>query len=88
MDHEIENQLIKIIQNICQDSLMGTTEQELTADTDIQRDLGFDSILLVVLQIQIEDAFHMRFNAAQDDLRKVFTNIGRIRDYIEQHIGA
>lgn len=88
MDNAIEAKLIRLIQQICRDSFADFSVDNISADTDVQRDLGFDSIMLVVLQIQIEDMFQIRFNAVQDDLRNIFTSIASIAGYIQQHMGA
>ena len=57
---------------------------EITMDTDIRRDLGFDSIMLVVLQIELEDEFHIRFNPVKDVLENIFTTVRMISGYIQE----
>ena len=57
---------------------------EITMDTDIRRDLGFDSIMLVVLQIELEDEFNIRFNPVKDDLENIFTTVRMISGYIQE----
>lgn len=55
---------------------------EITINTNIRKDLGFDSIMLVILQIVIEDAFGIRFDPMEDDLNNVFTTIQEISRYV------
>ena len=88
MNKVIETKLIQLIREIYRDSYGQFPVEPLTLETDVQKDLHFDSILLVVLQIQIEDEFQIRFDAAHDDLRYTFSKIGRIIDYIQQHVGV
>lgn len=59
------------------------TTDEITLDTEIRKDLEFDSIMLVVLQIDLEDRFHIRFDPVAEDLGKVFTTAKIISQYIK-----
>ena len=74
-------QLLGIVREIYLDSAGAEAEKEITMDTDIKKDLGFDSIMLVVLQIQIADTFHIRFDLVQDDFQSIFTTVRNIFCY-------
>lgn len=80
-------QLLEIVRDIYQDSAGADAGREITMDTDIRKDLGFDSIMLVVLQIQIEDTFHIRFDFVQDDFQTMFTTVGNIFNCVQKYLG-
>lgn len=60
--------------------------QEVTPSTALREELEFDSLTLVVLQIEIEDLFHIRFNPATEDLRTVFQTVQTLSDGIQRHL--
>ena len=80
-------QLLGIVREIYLDSAGAEAEKEIAMDTDIKKDLGFDSIMLVVLQIQIEDTFHIRFDLVQDDFQTIFTTVRNIFNYVRKYLG-
>ena len=80
-------QLLGIVREIYLDSAGAEAEKEITMDTDIKKDLGFDSIMLVVLQIQIEDTFHIRFDLVQDDFQTIFTTVRNIFNFVRKYLG-
>lgn len=58
-------------------------------ENDLLRDeLGFDSLALVVLQIEIEDAFGIRFDPAEEDLQQVFFSVGTLFKSVQDHLQA
>ena len=63
------------------DSTVSITEQ-----TDLCKDLGLDSLTLVVMQIELEDAFHIRFDTAREDFRLAFSTVGTLSECIARHI--
>ncbi|MCI8939900.1 MAG: hypothetical protein HFH12_07910 [Dorea sp.] len=80
---KIEETILRIVSEQY-NSLTGNAEARIiTLYTDIRKDLGFDSIMLVVLQIGIEDAFHIRFDPVKNDLKDVFTTIQNISDCVQ-----
>ncbi len=82
-EDKTEERVLRVV-SVRYDSLVKEeSKTKITMDTDIRRDLGFDSITLVVLQIELEDEFHIRFNPAEDDLEKIFTTVQVISDYIK-----
>lgn len=87
-NNEVMNRLIDLVTDLYRNSMSYRKGVKITADTDISRDLGFDSVMLVVLQINIEDAFHMRFDPMEEDLRNVFSTIRPLSDYISKRIDA
>lgn len=81
---DVEQKLIELILNRIQDPSEQKDERNVTPDTDIRKDLGFDSIMLVILQIDIEDAFQIRFDPVHDDLQKIFTTVKAMGEYVRR----
>ena len=44
--------------------------------------------MLVVLQIDIEDAFHIRFDPVEEDLQQVFLSVRTLMDSVQNHMGV
>jgi acyl carrier protein len=55
----------------------------MTADTDLIRDLGFDSLDLISAQIDLEEAFRLEL---PDDAMIRFRTIGQIADYLRRYV--
>lgn len=80
---KIEERILKIVSEQYSYSFgRDSGAAEITINTDIRKDLEFDSIMLVILQIEIEDAFCIRFNPIEEDLNNVFTTIRAISSYV------
>lgn len=84
---DIELRVMKIIESRYLAFQDQKENVDITLDTDIRKDLGFDSIMLVVLQIDIEDALGIRFNPIEDDSRAIFTTIRNISSYVKKCLG-
>ncbi len=56
----------------------GTNLDEVTREARLIDDLGFDSISMVMLSMEIEEEFNFRF---EESLR--FSTVGEVLDYIE-----
>lgn len=54
---------------------------EVTADTKLVEDLGFDSLALMMLSMEIEDAFNFRF----EEFVK-FDTVGDVCNYLENRV--
>ena len=54
---------------------------QVTEKTDLVRDLGFDSLALMMLSMEIEDAFHFRFEQFVK-----FDTVGDVCRYLEKHV--
>ena len=52
----------------------------VTEETRLQDDLGFDSLALMMLAMEIENAFNFRFNEFV-----AFKTVGDVCQYIETH---
>lgn len=63
-------------------------DRPITASDRLREDLGFDSLALVVLQIELEDAFHIRFDPAAEDLQQIFTCTESLIESVQDHITA
>ena len=44
--------------------------------------------MLIVLQIDIEDAFHIRFDPVEEDLQQVFLSVRTLTDSVQSHMGV
>ncbi len=81
---DVEKKVIELVKKRCDFYEVAQDVTQITKDTNLREDLEFDSIMLVVLQIDIEDAFHIRFNPLTDDCSVVFTTIRNICFYIQK----
>ena len=52
----------------------------VTENTNLVEDLGFDSVALMMLAMEIEDAFNFRF-----DKFVKFDTVGDVCKYLEEH---
>lgn len=79
---DIEKKVLGLVSKVWMSSLNSNGNMEIFLDTDIRKNLNFDSIMLVVLQVELEDEFHIRFNWVEEDVRMVFTTVQNISDYV------
>lgn len=84
---EIENQLLKLVWKRYIDFGRNDEGQEITLDTDVRKDLNFDSVMLIVLQVDIEDTFHIRFDPIQEDFQQIFTTVRSMSQYVQKCLG-
>ena len=54
---------------------------QVTEETNLINDLGFDSMALLMMSMEIEDAYHFRF----EEFVK-FDTVGDVCRYLESHI--
>lgn len=85
---ETENKIIEIVTEMFRNSALYNKDVTVNAETQIQDELGFDSIMLIVLQIDIEDAFHIRFDPVEEDLQQVFLTARTLTDSVQNHMGV
>lgn len=78
----LQGQVIELIAKQYRESLAFQPEVPITMETSIVRDLGFDSLMLVVLQIEVEDAFQIRFDFVSEDFQKTFSSVGTLCDSV------
>lgn len=86
MKDEIYGTLKGIIEDIFRKSSRETAK-EITRDMTLREDIGMDSIDLVVLQIEIEDYWKIRFDPMKDDFEKIFYSMRSLCEFLEQKIG-
>ncbi len=84
---EIENKIMEIISRMLKDSVGYTEDAAVYPESQIRGELGFDSIMLVILQIEVEDAFHIRFNPVEEDLQYIFASVRTLASAVLMHIG-
>lgn len=58
-------------------------DQQITEDMRLREDIGLDSIDLVVLQVEIEDQWDIRFNPLDDDFLEIFDSINSLCEFLE-----
>lgn len=68
------NQLKEILNKVLPDMDMSC----ITKETKLRDDLGFDSLAMMMLSMEIEDAFHFRFTEFVK-----FETVGDVCAYIE-----
>lgn len=85
---ETENRIIGIVTEMFRNSAGYNKEVTVSPETQIQDELGFDSIMLIVLQIDIEDAFHIRFDPVEEDLQQTFLSVQTLTDSVQSHMGV
>lgn len=85
---DLENKVSEIVADIYGENPGQTELRKVPLDADIRMRLGFDSIMLVILQITLEDTFHIRFDPVKDDFREIFSTVGTICSYVENSLGA
>ena len=85
---ETENRIIEIVTEMFRNSAGYNKDVTVSAKSQIQDELGFDSIMLIVLQIDIEDAFHIRFDPVEEDLQQVFLSVRTLTDSVQSHMGV
>lgn len=86
MKKEIFKGVKEIIEHILQKNAV-SMEKPVTGDTLLREDIGLDSIDLVVLQIEVEERWNIRFDPFQDDFQKIFCSIGTLCEFLERKIG-
>ncbi len=57
-------------------------------ETLIRDELAFDSVTLVVLQIEVEDAFRIRFDPAREDFLTIFSSVRELCAAVRRHMGT
>ena len=82
-----EMKIMEIVVGMFQNSAEYDQKRVINTGTRIRDELGFDSVMLIVLQIDIEDAFQIRFDPAQEGLQQIFTSVRTLTDYVQSHIG-
>ena len=85
---ETENRIIEIVTEMFRNSAGYNKDVTVSDKTRIQDELGFDSIMLIVLQIDIEDAFHIRFDPVEEDLQQVFLSVRTLTDSVQSNMGV
>ena len=81
MDYEIRKTLIKIVVKCLDDD----KDIIIGDDTKIIEDLGFDSVSIMNLMVEIEKEFEFEF-LENDNIIEIFSSIKNLQEYIESRI--
>lgn len=77
MDGTVKKRLSEIIVGV-----IDCDADELLNSNPKLRDLGFDSISLIELQVEIEDEFEFLFDAIEDDFDEIFFSFESLCKYV------
>ena len=73
--------MLEKLKDIIQKVVPDTDLSNVTADTKLMEDLGFDSLALMMMSMEIEQAFHFEF---KEFVR--FETVGDVCGYLESRI--
>lgn len=80
----MEERLKEIVKRLCRLALSEKEKEDLLCckDCDLKEDLGFDSLLMVELIVEIEEAFGFEFEVDSMDMKKML-NFGHLLSLVE-----
>jgi len=81
---DLEAKLLDVVAKVYEECRGKEVDLQITPDTDIRKELKYDSIMLIVLQINIEDTFHIRFDPIKTDFQKIFTTVRAMGNYVQE----
>lgn len=87
MRNELFDKVAESVMAVCQKTNR-IPDKLFTAGMHLRDDIGLDSIDLVILQIDIEDRFHIRFDPLKDDFSEIFYSIGTLCEFLEKKTGG
>lgn len=80
MNEMTYNKLIKCIKKVC-----GNELDEINAGSRLQEDLGMGSLQLVMLEVELEEAFCFTFDPL-DDFKNIFRTVESLCNYLERKV--
>lgn len=86
MQNEIVQEIGAMITSLCEEHHRGF-QGPVRMDLKLRDEIGLDSIDLVVLQINVEDCFNIRFDPLADNFLKIFDSVGTLCEYVDSKIG-
>lgn len=86
MNTELFEELVDILTDVCHKNHKELTKP-VCMNMILREDVGLDSIDLVVLQVELEDRLHIRFDPLEDEFSKIFYNIETLYKCLEMKIG-
>lgn len=84
--NEICEQCISLLHNILMKQRGVILLPKISESSRLKEDLQMDSLLLIMLQVELEDTFQFRFDYYEDDFEEIFQSVRTICDYIERHL--
>ncbi len=86
-EERLQKDVMDVIRKTCEnDVMLSTGYSMIEPETDLKLDLGFDSIALVVLQVNIEERFGIQFDPLQDDFDEIFQKAGDLYTYVRKKL--
>lgn len=85
---EICSRCMDIIQSIIEKQRGTIALTEISEKSRLKEDLHLDSLLLLVLQVELEDEFKFRIDPYRDDMEEIFESVGTVCNYVEKQIGS
>ena len=80
---EVLQEVINVIKKTCEKDMVSYGHiPTIGRNTDLKLDLEMDSIALVVLQINMEDAFGIQFDPLQNDFEEIFCTVERVCQFV------
>lgn len=58
--------------------------ERFSEDDGIRDDLGFDSVGMVDLMIEVEGCFGVYFDPLEEDLTKIFQTVGSLLNFVDE----
>lgn len=83
MDQKLFNKVVSCIQAACEGNV-----GEVRPESRLQEDLDMESLQLIMLQVELESAFHFTFDPLDDDFRKIFETAGSVYCYVKDQTDA
>ena len=82
----MEEQVKEILKELCRLDLTEEEKERLLQEEDcnLKEDLGFDSLLMVELIIEIEEFFDFEFDAEEMDMKRL-QSYQNLLELVEQH---
>lgn len=85
---EVCSRCIALIKDIIEKQRGAVSLTEISEKSRLREDLHLDSLLLVVLQVELEDEFKFRVDNYRDNIEDIFESVESVCNYVEKQIGS
>lgn len=79
---DIGGELRKVIAGLCEREI---NPRDVSAPHRIREDLGFDSVTVMDLMIELENRFAVYFDPYEHDLAQIFSTVGSIELFLKEN---